>query len=138
MAPPPQERPFYPSMIRTLLKAALATSSSADVKDIETAVVTLRNERLKAEKDRDGKSKKSANKKRFLNAGSGGGAGGDMEDARFYAQSLDTPGAADEYEFVSGPPQPMRARPGVSLAAIFTFAPPLPLPPLRCRCEGRV
>ena len=41
-----------------MLRMALQEMSSADVKDIESCVVALRNEALKKEKEKMGKSKK--------------------------------------------------------------------------------
>ena len=41
-----------------MLRMALSEMSSADVKDIESCVVALRNEALKKEKEKMGKSKK--------------------------------------------------------------------------------
>ena len=44
--------------MKQLLRTALGSMSSADVKDIESCVVALRNEALKKEKEKQGKSRK--------------------------------------------------------------------------------
>ena len=48
----------YHLLLKELLRTALGDMSSADVKDIESCVVALRNEALKKEKEKSGKSKK--------------------------------------------------------------------------------
>lgn len=79
-----------------MIKSALSELASHEVKDIESSVVAVRNERLKAEKAAAGSKSKKGNKKQQLNAGVRGGDAG-LDDAQFYNNALDMD---DDYDFM--------------------------------------
>ena len=72
----------YHKIMAGLLKGALADSSVGEIKAIETEVVALRNERMKAEKAATAAAKKGKNGKAGLNAKGAEGGIGDYYDSQ--------------------------------------------------------
>ena len=87
----------YKVAVKTFIKVALSEFSGADVKEIESHVAALRNEKIKKEKEMDKqKSKKatSGSKKKFINTGSTKGDAG-LDDYKYDYQDVD-----DQYDFM--------------------------------------
>mmetsp|Transcript_34933 Transcript_34933/g.48447 ORF Transcript_34933/g.48447 Transcript_34933/m.48447 type:complete len:210 (-) Transcript_34933:404-1033(-) len=81
----------YPSAMKQFLRKACSKMSAADVKELETSLGVLRNEKVKAEKP--AKAGKKATKKASLNSGTGCRGGDDLlsmnEDAEYRDEVLD-------------------------------------------------
>ena len=82
--------------VKTFIKVALSEFPGADVKEIESHVAALRNEKIKKEKEMQQKSKKatSGSKKKFINTGSTKGDAG-LDDYKYEYQDVD-----DQYDFM--------------------------------------
>ena len=85
-----KENKHFAAMIKAFLRSALKESPSKLVKEIETSVVTLRNERVKAEKEAN--KLKNKPQKKQINVGASGGDAS-LDDAGYGA--LD-----DDYDFM--------------------------------------
>lgn len=73
----------YQTLLKSLIRHACTDMRSTEVKEVENAAVVLRNEKVKAEKEKESKRKKGGaakNNKKFLNAGASGGNAGSLED----------------------------------------------------------
>jgi translation initiation factor 3 subunit J len=93
------ESGFYTSGLKALLRVALRDLSAADVKEVETAIVATRTEKVKREKADAEVAKKAAagskkGKGKFLNAGGKGGDNG-LDDFKYAIDSPD-----DGYDFM--------------------------------------
>jgi len=88
--------PHYKVAVKTFIKVALSEFPGADVKEIESHVAALRNEKIKKEKEMQQKSKKatSGSKKKFINTGSTKGDAG-LDDYKYEYQDVD-----DQYDFM--------------------------------------
>ena len=88
--------PNYKVAVKTFIKVALSEFPGADVKEIESHVAALRNEKIKKEKEMQQKSKKatSGSKKKFINTGSTKGDAG-LDDYKYEYQDVD-----DQYDFM--------------------------------------
>jgi len=81
---------FYAEALKTLLKKATSLMTAAEVKEVESCVVVIRNEKVKAEKPAT--KKKGAGKKGQLNMS----AGGDLDDINYYQEKA----MDDDYDFM--------------------------------------
>ncbi|KAK9807367.1 hypothetical protein WJX73_007240 [Symbiochloris irregularis] len=82
----------YKSLLKALVKEALASSDVQQVKDVEACLAGIRSEKIKEEKAKLAAAK-VAGKKKSLNVGAGGGTAG-LDDYK-YDQALD-----DEDDFM--------------------------------------
>lgn len=94
------ESGFYTAGLKALLRVAMRDLSSGEVKDIETAVVATRTEKVKKEKAEaeekkrlDAASKKG--KSKFLNTGGTKGGDSGLDDFKYAVDSPD-----DDYDFM--------------------------------------
>jgi translation initiation factor 3 subunit J len=93
---------FYKEAIKSFVKSATKTMSAAEVKEVEAAIVAIRNDKVKSEKADAAAAAKAAapvatgKKKKFLNQGGKGGDSG-LEDYKY-----DTKGGNydDDYDFM--------------------------------------
>ncbi len=97
---------FYKEAIKSFVKSATKTMSAAEVKEVEAAIVAIRNDKVKSEKAESAAAAKAASasatttgsgkKKKFLNQGGKGGDSG-LEDYKY-----DTKGGNydDDYDFM--------------------------------------
>ena len=88
--------PHYKQAVKTFLRVALGEFSGVDVKEIESYVAALRNEKIKKEKESREVKKKatSGSKKKFINTGSTKGDAG-LDDYKYDYKDVD-----DEYDFM--------------------------------------
>ena len=89
--------PHYKVALKTFMKVALSEFSGPDVKEIESHVAAIRNEKIKKEKEMQQKSKKAtsgSNKKKFINTGSTKGDAG-LDDYKYDYEDVD-----DQYDFM--------------------------------------
>lgn len=80
---------FFAEALKTLLKKATTQMTAAEVKEVESCVVVIRNEKVKAEKP---VTKKKGAKKGQLNLS----AGGDLDDINYYQEKA----MDDDYDFM--------------------------------------
>ncbi|KAK3278062.1 hypothetical protein CYMTET_13973 [Cymbomonas tetramitiformis] len=80
---------FFAEALKTLLKKATTQMTAAEVKEVESCVVVIRNEKVKAEKP---VTKKKGTKKGQLNLS----AGGDLDDINYYQEKA----MDDDYDFM--------------------------------------
>lgn len=85
-----ERSPNYRHLLKELLKKATDHMETSGVKEIESAVVVIRNAKMKEDKDKSAKTKKGG--KKFVNAGGGGGDGGGLDDAKYFNTALDDDG----------------------------------------------
>ena len=88
--------PHYKLALKTFMKVALSEFSGPDVKEIESHVAAIRNEKIKKEKEMQQKSKKatSGSKKKFINTGGTKGDAG-LDDYKYDYEDVD-----DQYDFM--------------------------------------
>eukprot|EP00232_Nephroselmis_pyriformis_P002171 CAMPEP_0182912064 /NCGR_PEP_ID=MMETSP0034_2-20130328/37319_1 /TAXON_ID=156128 /ORGANISM="Nephroselmis pyriformis, Strain CCMP717" /LENGTH=221 /DNA_ID=CAMNT_0025048715 /DNA_START=45 /DNA_END=710 /DNA_ORIENTATION=- len=85
----------YTAMLKALLREALLPANAQEIKEVESTVIVMRNERTAAEKALSGKGKK-AQKKAQLNSGAGkGNLTGGLDDYKY-----DDVGVDDDYDFM--------------------------------------
>mmetsp|Transcript_22868 Transcript_22868/g.27649 ORF Transcript_22868/g.27649 Transcript_22868/m.27649 type:complete len:224 (-) Transcript_22868:292-963(-) len=88
------ESGHYAAMLKALLRKALEKSSSAEVKEVESTLIVMRNEKQKAEKPAT-KGKKALKKAQLNAGGTKGAANNDLTDALY-----DTSNYEDDYDFM--------------------------------------
>ena len=93
--------PYVEEALKSFIKSGCKSLTAAEVKEVETALVALRNEKVKSEKAEAtaaAKAKTEATKgkkgKKFLNTGTKGGDSG-LEDYKYSNYSVD-----DDYDFM--------------------------------------